>query len=85
MRIEDEVARLKEEVRGLKAAIKNVPLRPAAGGGGGMVIKEYETFPEIPSKPTLIWCKGQVWSAGEGDTKWKPDSDFTAELGTPGT
>ncbi len=35
MNVQDEIARLKEEIKALKAAVKNVPLRPASGGGGG--------------------------------------------------
>ncbi len=56
------------------------------GGGGGAEFEEYETFPDIPDDPTVIWCKDIVWSAYPGDTYWRPMTQaFTTETGEPGT
>ena len=55
------------------------------GGGGGTEIKTYNTFPDIPTKPTLISCKQQVWYAEQGYQKWYPLARFPSATGTPGT
>ncbi len=51
--------------------------------GGGLRINSYDTFPAIPSVPTIIQVYGQKWEADDGDTRWRPMSDFTDKDGLP--
>jgi len=84
MSAQDEIARLKERVRLLEDLTQHVPLRTPPGGGG-LNIKTYEDFPDIPSAPTIISCKEQLWHAEYDYDYWKPMSTLTSETGEPGT
>lgn len=55
------------------------------GGGGGGLIQIYEDFPAIPTNPTIISCKAQLWYAESTYTYWMPAVAFTDETGEPGT
>lgn len=63
MNVQDEIARLQEEIKALKAAVRNVPLRPASGGGGGgVIIHVAESENELPQNlmpPQLAYIKSE--------------------------
>lgn len=48
-------------------------------------ILEYDKFPKIPQKPTLIWCKGHLWVAHVGLTYWRPCDGYTSATGAVGS
>jgi hypothetical protein len=79
--------RLEERIATLERAIGKLPSRIAVGAGAAnqFTIESYDTFPAIPSKPTLIACKGQLWYADSGYTHWTPAIYFSSYTGTPGT
>jgi hypothetical protein len=82
-RLEREIRRVEDKTRGLTTQI---PTRFRKGGGsGGMTIETVDTFPAIPSSPTIIYFTGDsnLWWAGPGQTHWIPQ-DFTSYDGTVG-
>lgn len=76
---------LEQQVRELERRLSGIPVRMPAGGGGGLAIRSYDTFPPIPSGPTIIYCKDQIYYADSESTVWYPLVKFTSETGEVGT
>ncbi len=79
---------IERELQKLRSQTAKLPTRSTGGGGGGFAIVSYDEFPAIPAKPTLIWCKDQIWGCGPKDTPyeyWFPMMVYTSETGEPET
>lgn len=86
-RLESDLRDALKRIASIEKQIGKLPLRVAhtSGGGGSFTIETFEEFPEIPTEPTIISCKQQLWYAEVGYTVWKPTASFTTASGTPGT